>query len=238
MEFLNYWNVIRKRLWLIVLLMIVGGSAMGYYVYQQPPRYSSTTTLYMNPAFADTVLTYSYDGTQSLARTYSEFMKTSSFADEVARQSGIGVGAAQVLGAISTQYVETTQFFRITATYSDPQVAQKLANTAATVLIAENIARQQAEQEQRQAQSAPNPERDRLIEVRANLQQEIDLYNGQIATLQSQLDRLKGEPQSALNDQEILNIQQQMVNVHSLRMSAMTGMADTQAAITTSAAPS
>jgi capsular exopolysaccharide synthesis family protein len=231
LELVTYWKIVRKRLWLILLLMIVGGAGTGYYVSQQPPRYSSSTTLYLNPAVASSYLYYAYDGLQSLASTYSEFMRTRSFASRVSEELNGTIGEGQVLGAISTQYVESTQFFRITATTSDPQLAQSLANTAAKVLIAQNIARQQAEQEQRAAQSKPNPERERLIEVRTNLQQELDLYNGQIATLQSQLDRLKAAPASEETDREILNIQQQLLNVHSLRMGAMTGLADTQAAV-------
>jgi capsular exopolysaccharide synthesis family protein len=231
LELVTYWKIIRKRLWLILLLMIVGGFGTGYYVSQQPPRYSSSTTLYLNPAVASSYLYYSYDGLQSLASTYSEFMRTRSFASRVAQELNGTIGEGQVLGAISTQYIESTQFFRITATTGDPQLSQTLANTAANVLIAQNIARQQAEQEQRTQQSKPNPERDRLIQVRTNLQQELDLYNGQIGTLQSQLDRLKASPASEETDREILNIQQQLLNVHSLRMGAMTGLADTQAAI-------
>jgi capsular exopolysaccharide synthesis family protein len=232
MEVLTYWKIIRKRLWLLVLLMIVGGAATGYYVAQQPSVYRSTTTLYLNPAAASSVINYaSYDGLEALASTYTEFMKTRSFASRVSRELNGAVSEGQVIEAISTQYVVNTQFYRITATYIDPQLTQQLANTAAQALIAENIARQQAEQDQRQTQSQPDPERDRLVQVRTNLQQELDLYNGQIATLQSQLDRLKAASQSDANDKQILDMQQQLINVHSLRTGVMSSLADTQATL-------
>ena len=87
MELLEYWKIIRKRLWLLVLVMLIGGAGTAYYTSQQPPQYRSTTTLFLNPAAASTLMNYQpYDGLQALARTYSEFMKTRSFASHVAQE--------------------------------------------------------------------------------------------------------------------------------------------------------
>jgi len=87
LELVTYWKIVRKRLWLILLLMIIGGAGTGYYASQTPPRYSTSTTLYLNPAIAN--MSYSYsaiDSLQSLASTYSEFMRTRAFADRVAEE--------------------------------------------------------------------------------------------------------------------------------------------------------
>jgi uncharacterized protein involved in exopolysaccharide biosynthesis len=82
----------------------------------------------------------------------------------------------EVLGAISTRYIEDTQFFKISATHADPEKAQKLTDTAAQVFIAENIARQQAEQEQIQAQQNPvkEMERQQSAGLQQSLQDELD----------------------------------------------------------------
>ncbi|MBK9713245.1 MAG: polysaccharide biosynthesis tyrosine autokinase [Kouleothrix sp.] len=234
MELLAYWKIIWKRLWLLVLLMVIGSSSTAYYMYQQPPRYSSTTTLYLNPAAASALMSYSYDGLQAMARTYTEFMKTRSFAGQVSQELNAPLAEATIIGALSTTYVADTQFFRISATYTDPKVAQSLASTAAKVLIDQNIARQQAQQEQIQTQSKSDPERDRLVEVRATLQQELDLYNKQIENTQAKLNDLLGRPTSDENEKQILAVQTQLVNMQSARLSAINGLADTQAALTTS----
>jgi capsular exopolysaccharide synthesis family protein len=234
LELVTYWKIIRKRLWLILLLMVIGGAGTGYYASQTPPRYTTSTTLYLNPAIAN--MSYSYsaiDSLQSLASTYSEFMRTRAFADRVAAELQGAVSSGQVLGSLSTQYVENTQFFRISATTGDPQSAQQLANAAAKVLIAQNIARQQAEAEQRKAQAVPDAERAKLVEARDTLQQQIEVYNGYIANLQAQLDQLKTAPKTEDNAKQLLDTQQQMLNYQSLRQTALTGLADTQAAITT-----
>ena len=241
MELLAYWKIIRKRLWLIILLMLLAGGAAGYYASNLPPRYSSTTTLYLNPAAATTIVDYQADGLQALAATYAEFLKTSSFASDVAQELGGTVSEAAILNSLTTQYVSQTQFFRITATYRDPQSAQTLANTAAKVLIAKNIARQQDEQEQIRMQSQSNPDREQLEGVRTTLQTQLDLYNKQIDTLQGQLDNLNAQPSTATTEKEILSIQDQLINLQSLRQSALTGLADAQAALAngvTSSVPS
>ena len=235
MELLAYWKIIRKRLWLIILLMVIGGSGAAYYAMQIPPRYSSTTTLYLNPAAATSITDYQADGLQALAATYAEFLKTSSFARDVVQELGGGVSEGAVIGSLSTQYVSQTQFFRITAASSDPQTAQTLANTAAKVLIAKNIARQQDEQDQIRQQSQPNPDREQLEQVRASLQEQLDLYNQQLDTLQNQLKDLNQQTATADTQKQTTAIQQQLVSLQSLRQSALSGLADAQAALANSA---
>ena len=236
MELLAYWKIIRKRLWLIILLMLLGGSGAAYYAMQIPPRYSSTTTLYLNPAAATSITDYQVDGLQALAATYAEFLKTSSFAKDVAQELGGTVSEGAIIGSLSTQYVSQTQFFRITATSSDAQSAQTLANTAAKVLIAKNIARQQEQQEQILQQSQPNPEREQLEQVRASLQEQLDLYNQQIDSLQNQLKELSQQTVTADTQKQVATIQQQLVSLQSLRQSALSGLADAQSALANSAA--
>ena len=80
-------------------------------------------------------------------------MRTRSLASTVAQQTGASVG--EVLAALSTGHDDSTQFFSITATHTDPEKAQNLANAAAQALIAQNLARQQAQKEQIEAQRDP-----------------------------------------------------------------------------------
>jgi Mrp family chromosome partitioning ATPase/capsular polysaccharide biosynthesis protein len=235
MELVVYWKIIWKRLWLLVLLMLIGGSGTAYYTSQLPPRYSSTTTLFLNPAAANTIVNYQVDVISALAATYSEFLKTRSFASDVARELDTPLSEGAIVGALSTTYVPETQFFRITATYGEPEVAQQLANTAAKVLIAKNIARQQEQQEQIRQQSQPNAERERLATVSTTLQNQLDLYEGQIATLQDQLNRLEGQPASDQTTKQTLDAQQRLLSLQSLRQSALTGLAEAQAALANSA---
>jgi non-specific protein-tyrosine kinase len=237
MELLEYWKIIRKRLWLIVLLMAVSTASATYYSLQQVPLYRTTTILFLNPAMPSPLLPYYVTlSAKSLANTYAEFMRTRSFAQLVAQQMGDETTLEEVLGAISTHYVEDTQFFKISATHADSEKAQKLADTAAQVFIAENIARQQAEQEQIQAQQSPAKELERLQlqELQQSLQDELDYSGQQIESLRTQLTELESSPPSEEMDQRVLALRQELINSQSLRVEVLSSLAQAQASLTAS----
>jgi capsular exopolysaccharide synthesis family protein len=234
----EYWKLVRKRLWLVILLLLIGGGLGGYYSYLQVPQYRATTTLFLNPAVASPLLPYQpYNTLQSLSNTYIEFMRTRSFASRVAQDAAVALPPEEIVAALSTQAVPDTQFFRINVTYPDPKIAQALTNAAARVLIAENIARQQAEQQQLENQRNPDPETKHLIELRTELQKELDLYGEQIKNVEQQIADLQSGPQTADDDQRILSLQDKLLNLQSLRISALNGLAQAQATLTYNASP-
>jgi tyrosine-protein kinase len=255
MELLAYWKVIRRRLWLIILLVVISCVGAAVYSLQQVPQYSATTTLFLNTSVAKSVLgSLGTDALQSLANTYSEFMRTNSFAHRVVDEIGVPMSEKQVVEALSTKYVPDTQFFRITATHPDPKVAQTLANSAAEVLIAENTVRQQAQREQLQAQrgSSSAQSRQRLIEVQKALEEELISYNDQIKSLQAQLAALQQGTQSDENNQRIQNLRQELIDLQSSRVDVLNSLvraqseqgdnssdslADTDTAVVVDAAP-
>jgi len=234
MELLEYWKIIRKRLWLIVLLMAVSAASATYYSLQQVPLYQTTTTLFLNPAYPSPLLPYYVArSAETLASTYAEFTRTQSFGQLVAQAMEDGTTVDEVLGAISTRYVPDTQFFKISATHANPEKAQKLANITAQVFIAENIARQQAQQQQIKAQQDPIRElgRQRLQELQQSLQDELDYYGQQIDNLQAQIAELKSSPPSEEADQRILALREELIRNQSLRVEVLSSLAQTQASL-------
>lgn len=132
-ELREYARVIWRWLWLIALGTLVAGGVAFIVSRQQVPLYQTTTTLFLNPS---PVLPYRVtQPMESLANTYTEFMRTRSFAQLVAQEMGDETTFDEVLGAISTRYVNGTQFFKVSTTHANPEKAQKLANTTARVLI-------------------------------------------------------------------------------------------------------
>lgn len=234
MELLEYWYIIRKRLWIIVLLAIVGTGSAFFFSQRQEPQYRTTTTLYLNPAAPSALLQpVSGRSAESLAKTYSEFMRTQSFAQLMAQEMDSPPSTDAILQAISTQYVADTQFFKITAVYSDPETAQVLANVAAETLIAENMARQRAQQEQIQAQQDPKAAlgRERLTELQSALQSELDAYDEQIETISSQIENLQSGPSTEETNQRVLSLREELIRLRSLRTQVLTSLAETQASI-------
>jgi polysaccharide biosynthesis transport protein len=232
MELLGYWKIIRKRLWLIILLLLIGGAGVAYYNQQLVPQYRTTTTLFLNPGVASPLLPYQAGNSmQSLANTYVEFMRTRSFAQLVAEESGIPLSQSEILRALSTQYVPDTQFFRITATHPNPQAAQLLANTSADVLIAENTARQQAAQQQLSEQRTVDPEVQTLVDLRRSLEEELSLYENQIRTTQAQINDLELRGPSEWNNQRLAALRQELLSLQSARANILTSLTQAQASI-------
>ena len=234
MELLEYWRILKSRLWLVVLLALLGAAGGFYYVRQQVPLYTTSTTLFLNPVSPSPILPYqSTASAQSLANTYAEFMRTRSFAGQVAAELPFSMSEGAVLGALSTSLVANTQFFRISATHTDPAVAQSLANTAAQVLMSENTNRQRAQREQLEAQRDPAKilERERLTELEDTLTAELDYIDDRIASLTEQLTTLEGRPPSEEVDQQILDLREEILNQQSLRVDLFGSLAEAQSAL-------
>jgi Mrp family chromosome partitioning ATPase/capsular polysaccharide biosynthesis protein len=232
MELLTYWKIVRKRLLLILAIGAVAAGLAAFNESRQVPRYSSTTTLFLNPAAANPLLPFQATRSMlSTANTYIEFMRTRSFATIVAQQSGLALSPEQVLGALQTEYVPDTQFFRITATFTDPAVAQRIAATAASSLIAENAARRQAEQAQLQSQRDQDPERQKLTELRDTLREELDLYAQRIQTAQEQVAALEARLPSERNDERLTELRTELVDLQQGRVQTLNSLAQMQAAL-------
>jgi succinoglycan biosynthesis transport protein ExoP len=234
MELLLYWKIVKKRLWLIVLLGVVAAASAAYFGLQQVPLYSSSTTLYLNLRVPSPLLPYqTQTSAETLSNTYVEFMRTNSFAGLIAQELETPMTEKDILEALSTRLVPGTQFFRISAIHPDPQQAQALANTAANALIAENISRQQAEREQAEAQRDPGAdlERQRLVELQNSLEDEVDLYGDRLADIQIEIAELKAIPPSEETDQRILELRGELVHYQSMRAEMFGSLAGTQAAL-------
>lgn len=234
MELLEYWRTIKKRLWLIALLVVLAVAGALFWAGQQVPLYSTSTTLFLNPAAPSALLPYEGAGSLgSLANTYAEFMRTRSFAGLVAAALETPLAEEAILQALSTRLVPNTQFFQISATHPDPRMAQDLANSAAEVLIAENAARQQAQRRQIEAQRDPAKalEQQQLTELQAALQDELTFHSDRIAALQEEIAALEDRPPSAETDQLLLDLREELVRHQTLRVEIFGSLAQTQAAL-------
>ncbi len=208
MELLDYLKIIQKRWWLIALAMIIAGASAYYFNQRQPPVYSTTTTLFINPAGAERLLpNQTVQSAGALAGIYIEFTRTRSFTEAViegvAEEAGVWPSFREVREALSMNYAGGTQFFHITATHRNPEMAYLLANEAAEVLITQNTIRQRAQQRQIEEQLDPEArlERQRLIELQNSLEEEVEYYSGEIEEVREELDAAAPEERAALREQ-------------------------------------
>jgi capsular exopolysaccharide synthesis family protein len=240
MELLQYWTIVRKRLWLIILFVVVAAIGAGYYVLSQPLQYRTSTTLAISPAALNSAVTYQVENQLiPLANTYTEFMKTRSFAQLVAEQLQkqnlpLQPTEEEILAAIITQYVQNTQLFRITATFPDPVVAKALADTTAHLLISANLERMRAEQAallEAQLDSTRVQERDRLMELNNVLRDELKFYEDQINSLQQQITTLRSGLQSSEIDTQIKELRTEMLQYRGERVTLLGSLAEAQKAL-------
>ena len=237
MELLQYWKIARKWWWLILLSTTLFGLAGLIYAQRQVPIYSTTTTLIINPAAPSALLPYTADySVQALASTYTEFMRTRSFAQLVAQEMNGTLSPDAILNALSVRYVEGTQIFRISATLTDAAQTQILADTAARVLINANIARQRTQQEQLQNQRSAEAaqEYQRLLDLQIVLQEEAANYSERIQNLENEIKNQANKPSSDDRDGLILQLKEELVTARSERIDVLSSLAATQASLATS----
>lgn len=237
MELLEYWKIARKWWWLILLSTVLFGTAGLIYAQRQVPIYTATTTLIINPAAPNALLAFAADtSVQALASTYTEFMRTGSYAKLVAQEMGGTLTPEAILKALTVRYVEGTQIFRISATLTDPAQTQMLTNTAARVLINANLDRQRSQQEQLQRQRSTEAEQEhqRLLELQTVLQQEAANYSERIKNLENEVKNQENKPKSDEGDKLILQLKEELVTARSERIEVLSSLAATQASLTAS----
>ena len=202
MELRQYFNTIRKWLWLILLATAVATVASFIATRRQPPIYNASTTLIVgstienpNPTGMDIYLG------QQLAQTYAE----------IAKRDAIKVATMQALGMswlpqYSVTLVPNTQLLEIKVVDTSPERAQ---------MVAQELARQLIEQ----SPSAPEREqRDRQTFVNKQLQEletNIDDTKGRIQELQGQLAGMFSARQIADTQTQIGALEQKLASYQS-----------------------
>ena len=199
MELRQYFNTIRKWLWLILLATLVATVSSFIATRQQPPIFSSKTTLIVgstienpNPTGNDIWLG------QQLAQTYAE----------LAKRDAIKQGAMQALGLAwlpqySVTLVPNTQLLEINVVDTDPVRAQAVAQEVARQLIEQSPSAPEREQIDRQAFVTKQ-----LQELETN----IDATKVRIEELQTQLAGMFSARQIADTQTQIAALEQKQAS--------------------------
>ncbi|MBG9837761.1 MULTISPECIES: YveK family protein [Bacillus cereus group] len=117
----NLFNVIWKRLWILLLfttLTTVGGAMYSMYI--KTPLYASSARVIVQ-ANAETM------------NTLKAMVNEPVILEKVAAELNINRSAGALSGQISTESVQGSQIMRINVVDMDPVLAHKIANTTATV---------------------------------------------------------------------------------------------------------
>ncbi|WP_458120268.1 YveK family protein [Paenibacillus sp. Z6-24] len=142
MEIKQYFNIIKKRLWLVLLIVVVITAGTGIYGFMtNTPMYTATAKLVVNstPTSSDGRAVNQLDlGTINsniqLIKTYEQIIKTPAIMNKVAEEHPkLGLTAAQLINSINVSSVDETQVMSLTVTDTSYQRAAETVNAVATV---------------------------------------------------------------------------------------------------------
>ena len=190
MELRQYFSVIWKWLWLIVLGTLLAGGTAYMVSKDVTPVYQASTTLLISEAKTPEMSDYtSLLTSERLAKTYSELLKKRPIMEEVIRRFNLALTPDGLAGMVSVQPVRDTQLIELKVEGTDPHLAGSVANEIPKVFIEEIEAMQLG----RFASSKENLAKQMAVleaDVEA-IQQAIDALRTSEAPDQAELARLQ-----------------------------------------------
>ena len=178
MELRQYWELLRKWLWLILLTTIVAAVAAFFFSSRQTPIYRASTRLMISPSVSkNSSVQYSDILTaQKLSSTYAQLLTTYPLIEAAIAKAGLEgvVDPENLADAISVQPVRDTQLIDLHVEYWDPVIAAELANALPKVFVEFNTRRQTA----------------RYEELKASLQEQLQQLDQQIQAIDAKLQQL------------------------------------------------
>ncbi len=185
MELREYFTVVKRYLWLILLTTALATGAAFYASVTTPPTYRAAATLEIDLADSPLSDPYSVSNVrtvESVTEVFAAKIKFPLFLEEVKERLDLPVDL-QIEEMISVQQIGSTQLIRVSAESDDPALSQALANTVVQVLIEQEISQQQAS----------------FQAGLAELETQINELEADIAATQAEIAAL-GDPDDALSE--------------------------------------
>ncbi len=201
-----YWMVIRRWLWLIVVVaLLAGGASYAASRWLMEPVYRAAVSLVIQPSSSLSGSSYQdILAGQRAAATYAEMLQALPLQEEALRKLGYtGDDLSRGAYALNVQPVRDTQVIQVSVESTDPRLAVDFANALVQTFIEENQERQSARYrttQERLAEQIEGLEAD-IAEVRSRRDASSDTgersqLEVQLAQLQDSLSRLTAANQS------------------------------------------
>jgi capsular exopolysaccharide synthesis family protein len=205
MDLRNYWHLLRKWSWLIVVGALLSGGSAFVVSRNMTPVYAATTTLLVTPGSAQALDNYSsLIASERLAQTYAQLLQSAPILEETYQRlqsqsvadpeaSIPASGPNDHISSVSAQPVRETQLLRVTVTGTDPDLITIAANTLVEVFI----------QWQAEVQRA------RYAESKANLATEMEQAQSSIQETEERIQTLQAGGES-VDEDELIRLQDQL----------------------------
>ena len=135
-ELRQYWEVLRKRWVLVVVLPLIAALTSGiisFYIIK--PVYQASTTLIVGKKAVDGVAAAQMLdnnvllANQQLAKTYATIAQSRTVEQNVIKALNLSMTVEELNGLITINPVKTTEILEIQVTNTDPAIATSIANT-------------------------------------------------------------------------------------------------------------
>jgi len=178
MEIRQYWELLRKWLWLIILTTVVAGVVAYVFSIQQTPIYQASTRLLVSQSVSNSASLQYADilAAERLSSTYAQMLTARPVVESALTQAGYPSLDPREIG-ISVQPVRDTQLIDLKVEHPNPQVAANIANTLPKVFIEFNSAQQTA----------------RYQESKQSLQQQLEQLNTDVRNTELSIEEITGE---------------------------------------------
>ncbi|OGO05495.1 MAG: hypothetical protein A2Y73_05890 [Chloroflexi bacterium RBG_13_56_8] len=139
MELRQYWKILKRRLWLIIVALLA--FLVSYWLFRPSTPSSFTTSMRFVVGIKPEVSSgsyYTYDRyytwltAEYLIDDFSEVVKSAAFAQDVAELAGIQVTPGAIQGATSAGKLH--RILTVHVTWHDPQELSQLANAIVEVI--------------------------------------------------------------------------------------------------------
>lgn len=148
MELNEYIYIIRKRIWVLLLVGVLAGGAIYVLFSRQAPVYEAHVTIsvgtYLQSADPNTEQIRS---SKELARTYAALTTTYELLQAAITETGEPLDPTDLREDITTELLPETSLLQITVKHEDAETAAALANAIANQLILQNPRNLTPEQE-------------------------------------------------------------------------------------------
>ena len=195
MELRQYWSVVWKWMWLIILSTGIAAGASFLATIQQPKIYQATATLLVGQSIQSSdPNSQDIYTSQQLALTYIQVARMSPVLQGAIDTLGLNATPDQLRANMNASIVQGTQLIELKTIDTDPARAQALANELARQLTLQGPAAKANEQAQRNA----------------FVQQQIDELQKKIEDGQKAIDDLQSSIQVTASAREIADKQNQI----------------------------
>lgn len=134
MELHDYWRILVRRGWIVVLAMLITAASAYFWSKAQVPVYQSTVYINVRPARLDWGLQQTI---KQVMRNYARQIKSVSMAQRVIEDHELDLSPYALVEKINVSPIESDLLLQIDVRDTDPVVAAEIANSVAEEFVAE-----------------------------------------------------------------------------------------------------